>query len=78
MKLSLRWPHLKEALQESLERQWDMEREKTLRLRALSHDIKTPLTDQSGNAELMAEEISGEQKKWNKTILENTGQVSRI
>ena len=25
--------HLKEALQESLERQWDMEREKTLRLR---------------------------------------------
>lgn len=68
--------HLKEALQESLERQWDMEREKTLRLRALSHDIKTPLTIIRGNAELMAEEeISGEQKKWNKTILENTGQI---
>lgn len=68
--------HLKEALRESLERQWDMEREKTLRLRALSHDIKTPLTIIRGNAELMAEEeISGEQKKWNKTILENTGQI---
>lgn len=68
--------HLKEALQESLERQWDMEREKTLRLRALSHDIKTPLTIIRGNAELMAEEeISAEQKKWNQTILENTGQI---
>lgn len=68
--------HLREALQESLEKQWDMEHEKTLRLRALSHDIKTPLTIIRGNTELMAEEgISPEQKKWNQTILENIVQI---
>lgn len=46
---------MKNTLQESLKKQWDMETQREQQLRALSHDIKTPLTIIRGNAELMAE-----------------------
>lgn len=48
---------MKEALQISLKKQWDMETEQNRQMRALVHDIKTPLTIIRGNAELAAEDI---------------------
>lgn len=49
--------HMKDALQKSLRKQWDMEAEQTRQVRALVHDIKTPLTIIKGNAELSAEDV---------------------
>lgn len=46
---------MKEALQDSLEKQWDMEQQRRQQLSALAHDIKTPLTIIKGNAELLEE-----------------------
>lgn len=48
---------MKEALQTSLKKQWDMEAEQNRQVRALVHDIKTPLTIIRGNAELAAEDM---------------------
>lgn len=48
---------MKEALQESLKKQWDMEREQRRKMQALVHDIKTPLTIIKGNAELSEEDL---------------------
>ena len=44
------------SLAQSLERQWAMEQQRRLELAALTHDLKTPLTIISGNAELLAED----------------------
>lgn len=48
---------MKEALQESLKKQWDMESEQRRKMQALVHDIKTPLTIIKGNAELSEEDL---------------------
>lgn len=52
---------MKEALQDSLQKQWDMEKQKQEQLSALAHDIKTPLTVIRGNAELLLENVSGQE-----------------
>ena len=49
--------HMKEALQASLKRQWDLESEHKRKMQALVHDIKTPLTIIKGNAELAEEDL---------------------
>ena len=41
---------MKEALQRSLEEQWESRRQKQEQIAALAHDIKTPLTIIRGNA----------------------------
>ena len=46
---------MKEALKESLERQWNMEQMRREQVAALAHDIKTPLTILLGSAELTLE-----------------------
>ena len=66
--------HLKEALQESLETVGHGTGE-NVRLRALSHDIKTPLTIIRKCGIDGGRKRFPENKKWNKTILENTGQI---
>ena len=48
---------MKEALQRSLEEQWESRRQKQEQIAALAHDIKTPLTIIRGNAELMQETV---------------------
>lgn len=53
---------MKDALQKSLKKQWDMEEEQNRQVRALVHDIKTPLTIIKGNAELAKEDV-GELKE---------------
>ena len=52
---------MKEALQRSLEEQWESRRQKQEQIAALAHDIKTPLTIIRGNAELMQETESMEE-----------------
>ena len=48
---------MKEALKDSLTRQWDAQQQKKEQLAALAHDIKTPLTVIKGNAELWRRRI---------------------
>ncbi len=65
---------MKEALKESLYKQWDLERRKEEQIAALAHDIKTPLTVIRGNAELLAESGIGEDEKgYNEDILQSVG-----
>ena len=55
---------MRNALKDSLERQWKTEQEKNRQMSALAHDIKTPLTVIRGNAELLSEmEMTEEQEK---------------
>lgn len=56
---------MRNALKDSLERQWKTEQEKNRQMSALAHDIKTPLTVIRGNAELLSEmEMTKEQEKY--------------
>ena len=47
---------LRASLAASLQEQWAMEQQRSLELAALTHDLKTPLSIVSGNAELLAED----------------------
>ena len=63
---------MKEALQKSLREQWKLEQKKEQQVRALAHDIRTPLTIIGGNAELLAEtEDLREISEWDGEILDN-------
>ena len=44
-----------QQLTNSLQRQWQLEQQRTEQVAALAHDLKTPLTIIQGNAELLAE-----------------------
>ena len=44
-----------QQLTDSLQRQWQLEQQRTEQVAALAHDLKTPLTIIQGNAELLAE-----------------------
>ena len=64
---------MREALKQSLHRQWNMEQVRREQMAALAHDIKTPLTILRGNAELTleAEELA-EVKEYAEEIREET------
>ena len=47
-----------QQLTDSLQRQWQLEQQRTEQVAALAHDLKTPLTIIQGNAELLAESAS--------------------
>lgn len=70
--------HLKSALKDSLNRQWDMERQKQEQLSSLAHDIKTPLTIIRGNAELLEEgKLSAENMECTEDILSNVKDIEK-
>lgn len=48
-----------QQLTDSLQRQWQLEQQRTEQVAALAHDLKTPLTIIQGNAELLAENATG-------------------
>ena len=54
---------LRQNLAESLESQWGMEQQRRLELAALTHDLKTPLSVISGNAELLGEDALTESQR---------------
>ena len=67
---------MRNALKDSLERQWKTEQEKNRQMSALAHDIKTPLTVIRGNAELLSEmEMTEEQKKYMDYITSSALQI---
>lgn len=67
---------MKEALQASLKRQWELERSRREQISALAHDIKTPLTIIRGNAELLQETVQDEaQREYNEYILQSAADI---
>ena len=61
---------LRASLAQSLESQWTMEQQRRLEMAALTHDLKTPLTLISGNAELLQEDaLNPSQQEMVETIL---------
>lgn len=67
---------MKEELQHSLKKQWQLEQLKKKQMSALAHDIKTPLTLVKGNAELLAESsLDPEQRACIDYILANTERI---
>ncbi|WP_426451964.1 sensor histidine kinase [Paenibacillus sp. S-38] len=69
---------MNEALKESLNRQWKLEKNRREQISALAHDIRTPLTVVLGNAELLAEtQLSGEQSEYTAFILDSSRQMEQ-
>lgn len=69
---------MKDALQDSLKAQWDMERQKQEQLSALAHDVKTPLTIIRGNAELLKESVlSEEDQECAEYVLANAYEIEK-
>lgn len=67
---------LKKELAASLTSRWKLEEERKSQFNALVHDIKTPLTIISGNAELLSESnLLKEDAKLNQNILEEVDQI---
>lgn len=67
---------MREALKESLEKQWKLEKNRREQAAALAHDIKTPLSVIKGNAELLSEEDLGSaEKEYNEYILKSAGEI---
>ncbi len=67
---------LKTDLNRSLKEQWATEQQKKQQLAALAHDIKTPLSIVTGNAELLLESgQTEEQQEYTAFILEHAGQI---
>lgn len=55
-KVQQAFEEMKNALSNSLKAEWEGEQRKRENIRALAHDIKTPLTVIRGNAELLEED----------------------
>lgn len=67
---------MREALESSLKSQWKMEEMRKQQVRALVHDIKTPLTVIRGNAQLMQESESAEEsREYEDYILQETDRI---
>ena len=67
---------LRQNLAQSLARQWAMEQQRRLELAALTHDLKTPLSVISGNAELLGEEaLTTDQRESVEAILRSALRV---
>lgn len=67
---------MRDALRDSLRKEWEGQQRKREQMSALAHDIKTPLTVIRGNAELLAEEeLSEEQRSYVDDILSNGEQI---
>ena len=69
--------NMKEALKDSLRKQWEIERSQKEQVAALAHDLKTPMTVTLGNLDLLYEmELSEEQKQLVNDAQEGVEQMS--
>lgn len=69
---------MKAALEDSLKKQWTMEENRRQQVRALVHDIKTPVTVIRGNAQLLGEaESLEESREYQEYILEETDHIEQ-
>lgn len=68
--------NMKESLKASLKKQWQSEQLQKEQIAALAHDLKTPLTIISGNAELLNEtSLDEEQKTYIQYITDSSKQM---
>ena len=68
--------HMKEELNASLTKQWNLEEMKKRQIQALAHDIKTPLTILYGNAELLEEtKLDDEQNLYQEKIVRSAEEI---
>ena len=69
---------LRGELADSLKAQWTMEQQRTRRMAALAHDLKTPLAIVQGNADLLAEEaLTPGQRPLVEAILRGAGRAEQ-
>lgn len=69
---------LRKELAASLKAQWLLEEQRSQRLAALAHDLKTPLTVVRGNAELLAEDaLPAPQRQAVKAILRSSDRAAQ-
>ncbi|KLU64098.1 sensor protein SphS [Desulfosporosinus acididurans] len=69
---------MKEALKESLQKQWDQEQTRREQISALAHDIKTPITIIRGNVDLLSEtNQTEEQKSYTGYIIDSARQMEQ-
>lgn len=54
---------MRDALKESLKKQWELEENRRRQLGALVHDVKTPLTVIRGNAQLLEEDETNQESR---------------
>lgn len=74
----LSFSDMKNELKTSLKQQWKIEQTKKEQTSALAHDIKTPLTIITGNAELLIDTSqTNEQKEYTRYILKSTNQMEQ-
>ena len=69
---------MKEALGDSLKKEWETEQRRIENISALAHDIKTPLTIIKGNVELLQEETEGVQmQEYAEVIHKNADRIEQ-
>ncbi len=77
--ISISLEQMKEALNNSLKQQWELERARREQISALAHDLKTPLTIIRGNAELLQDTAQDKtQREYNDYILKNTMEIEKF
>lgn len=77
--ISSSFGQMKDALNNSLKQQWELEQSRREQISALAHDLKTPLTIIRGNAELLQDTPQDEnQREYSDYILENTIVIERF
>ncbi len=64
---------MKDALRESLSRQWSLEQQRREQMQSLVHDLRTPLTVIEGNAELLEEDedLNAAQRRYAEAIVQS-------
>ncbi|GIN05977.1 sensor histidine kinase [Shouchella clausii] len=62
-KLSTSFNIMKQALQDALYQQWNLEKNRSEFISSVSHDLKTPLTIMKANAQMLERKIKDEQHK---------------
>ncbi|WP_167956832.1 sensor histidine kinase [Anaerosporobacter faecicola] len=74
----LSFSDMKDSLRESLEAQWRAEQLQKEQIAALAHDLKTPLTVITGNADLLGEtELNEEQRQYTEYITNSSEQMQQ-
>lgn len=69
---------MKQALTESLKKEWETEQRRKSNISSIAHDIKTPITIIKGNAQLMKEETDLEEIYQSADVIdENTDKMER-
>lgn len=77
--ISSSFGQMKDALNNSLKQQWELEQSRREQISALAHDLKTPLTIIRGNAELLQDTPQDEnQREYSDYIVENTIVIERF